>query len=91
MRINWIQRSVAVLLALLIAGLFAYFILAKPNLFNFLPCAIDNALNFGGISESALLRFFDVVFTLFLFILSYKVLCRIFTGTLSRHGKLNQQ
>lgn len=78
------QKSAALLFALLITGLFAYFILAKPNLFNFLPCAIDNALSFGGISEAILLRFFDVVFTLFLFILSYKVLCRIFARRLTR-------
>ena len=84
MNIYWIQRCLALLLALLMVGLFVYFILARPNLFNFLPCAFTENLNLGAFSEAFILRFFDAVFIVFLFILGYTFLYRLFAMVLKK-------
>lgn len=63
----------ASIIAIFISGLFLWFVLNPPSVFNMLPFAIHEAINPGGASESTFIIVFDVIIALLLFVLSYRI------------------
>lgn len=59
----------ASIIAIFISGLFLWFVLNPPSVFNMLPFAIHP----GGASESTFIIVFDVIIALLLFVLSYRI------------------
>lgn len=78
-------NPVAILVALVISGVFLYSVLTPPSMFNFLPFAIHEALFLkvtengvsSSIEESTFILVFDTIAALLLFWLVYVVTKRI--------------
>ncbi len=62
----------ASIIAVLISGLFLWWVLTPPNVLNMLPFAIHEAINPGGSSETSFIVVFDVIIALLLLVFSYK-------------------
>ncbi|SEL95405.1 hypothetical protein SAMN05421740_11524 [Parapedobacter koreensis] len=69
------RRILAFIMALPISGLFLWYVLTTPNLFNMLPFAIHESINPGGTSENTFIAIFDTIIAGILLWVIYKMLC----------------
>lgn len=67
----------AFFLSVIIAGLFLYFTVGKPSVFNMIPFAIYEAINPGGNSETLFIIIFDAIMALLLSLISYKIINKV--------------
>ncbi|WEK34995.1 MAG: hypothetical protein P0Y53_21110 [Candidatus Pseudobacter hemicellulosilyticus] len=71
------NKLLAVVLALLTAGLFLFMVLYSSSGFNFIPYLIHEAISPGGAGETTFIMVFDVLAAILLFWLLYKLFARL--------------
>ena len=67
----------ALIIALALTGIFLWSVLNPPSVFNFLPFAIHEAIDFGGTSEKTFIIVFDVITSVLILIAGYRILSRM--------------
>lgn len=67
----------ALMIAIALAGVFLWLVLNPPSVFNMLPFALYEAFNSGGTSEKTFIIVFDVITSLLILIVGYRILSKI--------------
>lgn len=68
----------ALMIALVLAGVFLWLVLNPPSVFNMLPFAIHETVNPGGASEKTFIIVFDVIASLLILMVGYRIVSKMF-------------
>jgi len=67
----------AIILSLLVSGLFLFNVLYSSSAFNYIPYLIHETISPGGKEESTFITIFNICFSILLFLIFYKIFSHI--------------
>lgn len=71
------KKRLAIILAIVVAGLFLFMVLYSSSAFNYIPYLLHETISPGGAGEANFIIVFDILFALLLFWLAYKLFMRV--------------
>lgn len=74
------KKSLSLILAFIVSALFLLMTIASTSAFNFVPYLIHQYISPGGTGESAFITWFDMIFSVLLFCIIYKVVYSLLKG-----------
>lgn len=75
-----IKRLLPLLLSIITVMIFLLIVLSSSNGFNFIPYLIHESISPGGAGETKFIIGFDIVFSVLVFLVIYKIATRIFNS-----------
>jgi len=81
MKKNPLSKALAFLTSIAVAAFFLYFTIKEHRIFNIIPFAIYEAINPGGNFETTFIQIFDIIITLLVSLISYKIVYEVLKKT----------